>query len=135
MGKIRWQKVQEAEKRAKRASNAKYNGFSLTDKNGTRHYKVINGKVQDAIEGEGFDGLFRSKVHHLQPIYDKLGSVDAMIKQVNKIGKGKASVLSDKAIDKMYEERRKKHEEDDKHYSSRNSKKGINKHHLYWNAM
>lgn len=122
-------------KRAKRASNAKYNGFSLTDKNGTRHYKVINGKVQDAIEGEGFDGLFHSKVHHLQPIYDKLGSVDAMIKQVNKIGKGKASVLSDKAIDKMYEERRKKHEEDNKHYSSRNSKKGINKHHLYWNAM
>lgn len=122
-------------KRAKRASNAKYNGFSLTDKNGTRHYKVINGKVQDAIEGEGFDGLFRSKVHHLQPIYDKLGSVDAMIKQVNKIGKGKASVLSDKAIDKMYEERRKKHEEDAKHYSPRNSKKGINKHSLYWNAM
>ena len=122
-------------KRAKRASNAKYNGFSLTDKNGTRHYKVINGKVQDAIEGEGFDGLFHSKVHHLQAVYDKLGSVDAMIKRVNKIGKGKASVLSDKAIDKMYEERRKKHEEDDKHYSPRNSKKGINKHSLYWNAM
>jgi len=118
-----------------KASNAKYNGFSLTDKNGTRHYKVINGKVQDAIEGEGFDGLFHSKTHHLQPIYDKLGSVDAMIKQVNKIGKGKASVLSDKAIDKMYEERRKKEAEDDKHYSPRNSKKGINKHRAYWNAM
>lgn len=118
-----------------KASNAKYNGFSLTDKNGTRHYKVINGKVQDAIEDEGFDGLFHSKTHHLQPIYDKLGSVDAMIKQVNKIGKGKASVLSDKAIDKMYEERRKKTAEDDKHYSPRNSKKGINKHRAYWNAM
>lgn len=118
-----------------KASNAKYNGFSLTDKNGTRHYKVINGKVQDVIEGEGFDGLFHSKTHHLQPIYDKLGSVDAMIKQVNKIGKGKASVLSDKAIDKMYEERRKKKAEDDKHYSPRNSKKGINKHRAYWNAM
>lgn len=118
-----------------KASNAKYNGFSLTDKNGTRHYKVINGKVQDAIEGEGFDGLFHSKTHHLQPIYDKLGSVDAMIKQVNKTGKGKASVLSDKAIDKMYEERRKKKAEDDKHYSPRNSKKGINKHRAYWNAM
>ena len=48
-----------------KASNAKYNGFSLTDKNGTRHYKVINGKVQDAIEGEGFDGLFHSKAHQL----------------------------------------------------------------------
>lgn len=118
-----------------KASNAKYNGFSLTDKNGTRHYKVINGKVQDVIEGEGFDGLFHSKVHHLQPMYDKLGSVDAMIKQVNKIGKGKASVLSDKAIDKMYDERRKKKTEDDKHYSPRNSKKGINKHSSYWNAM
>lgn len=123
-------------KRAKRASNAKYNGFSITRKDGTTsHYKVINGKVQDAIEGEGFDGLFHSKTHHLQPIYDKLGSVDAVIKRVNKIGKGKASVLSDKAIDKMYEERRKKHEEDAKHYSPRNSKKGINKHSLYWNAM
>lgn len=118
-----------------KASNAKYNGFSLTDKNGTRHYKVINGKVQDAIEGEGFDGLFHSKAHHLQPMYDKLGSVDAMIKQVNKIGKGKASVLSDKAIDKMYDERQKKKAEDDKHYSPKNSKKGINKHSLYWNAM
>ena len=118
-----------------KASNAKYNGFSLTDKNGTRHYKVINGKVQDAIEGEGFDGLFHSKVHHLQPMYDKLGSVDAMIKQVNKIGKGKASVLSDKAIDKMYDERQKKKAEDDKHYSSRNSKKGVNRHRSYWSAM
>ena len=30
-----------------KASNAKYNGFSLTDKNGrTRHYKVINGKYE-----------------------------------------------------------------------------------------
>lgn len=123
-------------KRAKRASNAKYNGFSITRKDGTTsHYKVINGKVQDAIEEEGFGGLFRSKTHHLQPVYDKLGSVDAMIKQVNKIGKGKASVLSDKAIDKMYEERRKKHEEDDKHYSPRNSKKSVNRHSLYWNAM
>lgn len=123
-------------KRAKRASNAKYNGFSITRPDGTTsHYKVINGKVQDAIDGEGFDGLFHPKVHHLQPMYDKLGSVDAMIKQVNKIGKGKASVLSDKAIDKMYDERRKKKAEDDKHYSPRNSKKGINKHSLYWNAM
>ena len=111
-----------------KASNAKYNGFSLTDKNGTRHYKVINGKVQDAIEGEGFDGLFHSKAHHLQPMYDKLGSVDAMIKQVNKIGKGKA-------IDKMYDERQKKKAEDDKHYSSRNSKKGVNRHRSYWSAM
>lgn len=118
-----------------KASNAKYNGFSLTDKNGTRHYKVINGKVQDAIEGEGFDGLFHSKTHHLQPMYDKLGSVDAMIKQVNKIGKGKASVLSDKAIDKMNDERQKKKAEDDKHYSSRNSKKGVNRHRSYWTAM
>lgn len=118
-----------------KASNAKYNGFSLTDKNGTRHYKVINGKVQDAIEGEGFDGLFHSKAHHLQPIYDKLGSVDAMIKQVNKIGKGKASVLSDKAIDKMNADYRKKREEFDKSESVRHSKKGVNRHRSYWSAM
>lgn len=122
-------------KRAKRASNAKYNGFSITRKDGTTsHYKVINGKVQDAIEGEGFDGLFRSKTHHLQPIYDKLGSVDAMIKVANKNG-AKASILSDKTIDKMYEERQKKQKEDDKHYSPRNSKKGVNRHRSYWSAM
>lgn len=118
-----------------KASNAKYNGFSLTDKNGTRHYKVINGKVQDAIEGEGFDGLFHSKTHHLQPMYDKLGSVDAMIKQVNKIGKGKASVLSDKAIDKMNADYRKKRKEFDEIMSVRSSKKGVNRHRLYWSAM
>lgn len=118
-----------------KASNAKYNGFSLTDKNGTRHYKVINGKVQDAIEGEGFDGLFHSKAHHLQPMYDKLGSVDAMIKQVNKIGKGKASVLSDKAIDKINADYLKKREEFSKSESVRSSKKGVNRHSLYWSAM
>lgn len=118
-----------------KASNAKYNGFSLTDKNGTRHYKVINGKVQDAIEGEGFDGLFHSKAHHLQPIYDKFGSVDAMIKQVNKIGKGKASVLSDKAIDKMNADYLKRRDEFQKSESVRHSKKGVNRHRSYWSAM
>lgn len=123
-------------KRAKRASNAKYNGFSITRKDGTTsHYKVINGKVQDAIEGEGFDGLFHSKTHHLQPIYDKLGSVDAMIKRVNKIGKAKASVLSDKAIDKMNGDYNKKRKEFQKSLSVRSSKKGVNRHHRYWSAM
>ena len=36
-------------KRAKRASNAKYNGFSITDEKGnTNHYIVIGGKISFA---------------------------------------------------------------------------------------
>ena len=121
-----------------KASNAKYNGFSVTDKNGrTSHYKVINGKVLPAVEADGIHNMLKGvgSKDPAQALYDKVGSVDAVIKRVNKIGKGKASVLSDKAIDKMYDERQKKKAEDDKHYSPRNSKKGINKHSLYWNAM
>ena len=98
-------------KRAKRASNAKYNGFSITRKDGTTsHYKVINGKVLPAVEADGIHNMLKgigSKAP-AQVLYDKVGSVDAVIKRVNKIGKGKASVLSDKAIDKMNADYRKK---------------------------
>ena len=57
-----------------------------------------------------------------------------MIEVANKNG-GKASILSDKAIEKMYADRRKKKAEDDKNYRPRSSKKGTNKHRSYWNAM
>lgn len=120
-----------------KASNAKYNGFSLTDKNGTRHYKVINGKVLPAVEADGIHNMLKGvgSKDPVQALYDKVGSVDAIIKRVNKIGKGKASVLSDKAIEKMNADYRKKREEFTKSESVRSSKKGVNRHRLYWSAM
>lgn len=125
-------------KRAKRASNAKYNGFSVTDQNGrTSHYKVINGKVLPAVEADGIHNMLKGigSKDPAQVLYDKVGSVDAVIKRVNKIGKGKASVLSDKAIDKMNADYRKKRKEFDESMSVRSSKKGVNRHRLYWSAM
>lgn len=125
-------------KRAKRASNAKYNGFSITRKDGTTsNYKVINGKVLPAVEADGIHNMLKGvgSKDPAQALYDKVGSVDAVIKRVNKIGKAKASVLSDKAIDKMNADYRKKREEFNKSESVRHSKKGVNRHRLYWNAM
>lgn len=125
-------------KRAKRASNAKYNGFSITRKDGTTsHYKVIGGEVLPAVEAEGFHRMLKGMVSKdpAQALYDKLGSVDAVIKRVNKIGKAKASVLSDKAINKMNDDYLKKREEFDKSESVRHSKKGVNRHRSYWSAM
>lgn len=125
-------------KRAKRASNAKYNGFSITRKDGTTsHYKVINGKVLPAVEADGIHNMLKGVVSKdpAQTIYDKLGSVDAVIKHVNKIGKAKASVLSDKDISKMNADYLKKREEFTKSMSVRSSKKGVNRHRTYWSAM
>lgn len=125
-------------KRAKRASNAKYNGFSVTDQNGrTSHYKVINGKVLPAVEVDSIHNMLKGigSKDPAQVLYDKVGSVDAIIKRVNKIGKGKASVLSDKAIDKMNADYRKKRKEFSESESVRSSKKGVNRHRLYWSAM
>ncbi|MBN2931812.1 MAG: hypothetical protein JTJ30_07450 [Catenibacterium mitsuokai] len=125
-------------KRAKRVSNAKYNGFSVTDQNGrTSHYKVINGKVLPAVEADGIHNMLKGigSKNPAQALYDKVGSVDAVIKRVNKIGKGKASVLSDKAIDKMNADYLKKRKEFSESMSVRSSKKGVNRHRLYWSAM
>ena len=121
-----------------KASNAKYNGFSVTDKNGrTSHYKVINGKVLPAVEADGIHNMLKGigSKDPWQVAYDQTGSVDAIIKRVNKIGKGKASVLSDKAIDKMNADYLKKRKEFDKSESVRHSKKGVNRHRSYWSAM
>lgn len=125
-------------KRAKRASNAKYNGFSITRPDGTTsYYKVINGKVLPAVEADGIHNMLKGigSKDPWQVAYDQTGSVDAIIKRVNKIGKGKASVLSDKAIDKMNADYLKKREEFSKSESVRSSKKGVNRHRLYWSAM
>lgn len=125
-------------KRAKRASNAKYNGFSITRPDGTTsHYKVINGKVLPAVEADGIYNMLKGVTSKApaQVLYDKLGSVDAVIKRVNKIGKNKASVLSDKAIVKMNADYLKKRKEFNESMSVRSSKKGVNRHRLYWSAM
>lgn len=125
-------------KRAKRASNAKYNGFSITRKDGTTsHYKVINGKVLPAVEADGIHNMLKGmgSKDPAQALYDKLGSVDAVIKRVNKIGKAKASVLSDKAIGKMNADYLKKRKEFSESESVRSSKKGVNRHRTYWSAM
>lgn len=125
-------------KRAKRTSNAKYNGFSITRKDGTTsHYKVINGKVLPAVEADGIHNMLKGvgSKDPWQVAYDQTGSVDAIIKRVNKIGKGKASVLSDKAIDKMNADYLKKRKEFDESEGVRHSKKGVNRHSLYWSAM
>lgn len=121
-----------------KASNAKYNGFSITDSKGnTSHYKVINGKVEPAVAEYGIQNMLKGigSKDPIQAAYDRLGSVDKVIKQVNKIGKGKASTLSDKAVEKMNADYRKKRKEFSDSEGPRNSKKGINKHSLYWNAM
>lgn len=62
-------------KRAKRASNAKYNGFSITRPDGTTsHYKVINGKVLPAVEVDGIHNMLKGigskdpwQVHTIRP--------------------------------------------------------------------
>lgn len=125
-------------KRAKRVSNAKYNGFSVIPKDGgkAKHYVVINGKVEPAVKEYGLQNAFRGmRKEPIQALYDKLGSVDAVIKHVNKIGKAKAQILSDKDVKKMDADYLKRRDEFRKSESVRSSKKGVNRHRLYWSAM
>lgn len=121
-----------------KASNAKYNGFSITDSKGnTSHYKVINGKVEPAVVEYGSQNMLKGigSKDPIQAAYDRLGSVDKVIKQVNKIGKGKASTLSDKAVEKMNADYRKRYDEFEKSIPVRSSKKGVNRHRTFWSAM
>jgi hypothetical protein len=125
-------------KRAKRASNAKYNGFSITDEKGnTNHYIVIGGKISFATPKNEHGTLVRyfDSNHPFQKAYDKYGNVDAIIKRVNKVGKGKASILSDKAVEKMNADYAKESANRKPDYTVRSSKKGVNRHRLYWSAM
>lgn len=126
-------------KRAKRASNAKYNGFSVIPKDGgkARHYVVVNGKVEPAVKEYGIQNMLKD-IYSKDPaqiLYDKLGSVDAVIKHVNKIGKAKVRILSDKDVEKMDADYLKRRDEFRKSESVRSSKKGVNRHRLYWSAM
>lgn len=73
--------------------------------------------------------------HPFQKAYDKYGNVDAIIKRVNKVGKGKASILSDKAVEKMNADYAKELANRKTDYTVRSSKKGVNRHSSYWSAM
>lgn len=73
--------------------------------------------------------------HPFQKAYDKYGNVDAIIKRVNKVGKGKASILSDKAVEKMNADYAKELANKKTDYTVRSSKKGVNRHSSYWSAM
>lgn len=121
-----------------KASNAKYNGFSITDEKGnTNHYIVIGGKISMAITKNTRGSLVRyfDSNHPFQKAYDKYGNVDAIIKRVNKVGKGKASILSDKAVEKMNDDYAKELANRKTDYTVRSSKKGVNRHRSYWSAM
>lgn len=121
-----------------KASNAKYNGFSITDEKGnTNHYIVIGGKISMATTKNTRGSLVRyfDSNHPFQKAYDKYGNVDAIIKLVNKVGKGKASILSDKAVEKMNDDYAKELANRKTDYTVRSSKKGVNRHRSYWSAM
>lgn len=121
-----------------KASNAKYNGFSITDEKGnTNHYIVIGGKISMATTKNTRGSLVRyfDSNHPFQKAYDKYGNVDAIIKRVNKVGKGKASILSDKEVEKMNDDYAKELANRKTDYTVRSSKKGVNRHRLYWSAM
>lgn len=121
-----------------KASNTKYNGFSITDEKGnTNHYIVIGGKISMATSKNARGALVRyfDSNHPFQKAYDKYGNVDAIIKRVNKVGKGKASILSDKAVEKMNADYAKELANKKTDYTVRSSKKGVNRHSSYWSAM
>lgn len=121
-----------------KASNAKYNGFSITDEKGnTNHYIVIGGKISMATTKNTRGSLVRyfDSNHPFQKAYDKYGNVDAIIKRVNKVGKSKASILSDKAVEKMNDDYAKELANRKTDYTVRSSKKGVNRHRSYWSAM
>ena len=121
-----------------KASNAKYNGFSITDEKGnTNHYIVIGGKISMATPKNASGALVRyfDSNHPFQKAYDKYGNVDAIIKRVNKVGKGKASILSDKAVEKMNADYAKELANRKTDYTVRSTKKGVNRYRSYWSAM
>ena len=124
-------------KRGSANSNSKYNGFSITDSNGkTENYIVINGTVKyaDLRRYDGFMGI--SSLDTIQKAYDNFGGTQGIIDRINSVGKSKASILSDKNVEKLQADYKKKRAEDDKALNNpRNSKKGVNRHRAYWSAM
>ena len=85
-------------------SNAKYNGFSVTDSEGnTENYVVINGIV-DYADNRKFLGVSNMQAPEvMQNAYDSFGSVNAIIDRVNQNGVGKASILPDTEVERIRE--------------------------------
>lgn len=121
---------------AGRATNTKYNGFKVVSKDGKEMNLVIeHGTVRYADGHESPTKFLGNDLEVFQKVYDKEGSAQAIIDRINKIGIGKAGILSDKAVNDLREKRRKDREENEKNYSPRNSKKGVNRKSAYWSAM
>lgn len=121
-----------------KASNAKYNGFSITDSDGnTENYIAINGIVgyADGRRGNSVTGEGTPEV--MQNAYDSLGGVSGIIKRVNSIGSGKAAVLSDSEVEKIQKSYSKAREkaEATMNIEISGNKKSVNRHRNYWSAM
>ena len=125
-------------KRASANSNAKYNGFSITDENGvTENYIVVNGVVKyaDLRRYDGF--MVVNSLGTIQQAYDTFGGSQGVIDRINSVGKGKASVLSDKKVEQLQDDYKKKRAKADKQLddSISGNKKSVNRHRGYWSAM
>lgn len=120
------------------ASNAKYNGFSITDSDGnTENYIVINGIVGYADERRNNALTGANTPVIMQNAYDSIGSVNGIIERVNSIGSGKASILPDsdvEKIQKLHSEERSKSEAQLTQFYSGN-KKSVNRHRNFWSSM
>lgn len=119
-------------------SNAKYNGFSVTDSKGkTESFTVVDGRVRYADQRK-YDGFMGSGTQSIyQKAYDRVGSVDGIISQINKVGKGKASIISDDDVEKMRADYKLKREAIDKEMTTllSGNKHSVNRHRAYWSAM
>lgn len=119
-------------------SNAKYNGFSITDENGvTENYIVVNGVVKYADLRRYEDIMGLGSLDTIQQAYDTFGGSQGVIDRINSVGKGKASVLSDKKVEQLQDDYKKKRAKDDKQLDDliSGNKKSVNRHRAYWSAM
>ena len=121
-----------------KASNAKYNGFSITDSDGkTENYIAINGIVgyADGRRGNSVTGEGIPEV--MQNAYDSFGGVSGIIERVNSIGSGKAAVLPDSEVEKIQKSYSKAREnaETEMNTAISGNKKSVNRHRNFWSAM
>ena len=119
-------------------SNAKYNGFSITNQDGeTENYIVVNGivKYADLRRYDGFMGI--NSLDAIQQAYDTFGGSQGVIDRINSVGKGKASVLSDKRVEQLQDDYKEKRAKNDKQLDDliSGNKKSVNRHRTYWSAM
>lgn len=120
-------------------SNAKYQGFSITDAQGnTENYIVVNGKVQyaDGSMGVATLGLQNNALDLIQQAFDLEGDTQGLINRINNLGISSASTLSDKEVVKLQKKRK---ADRAAHNAMMNKnirgKKGVNRHRAYWSAM